>query len=126
MATSPLGGIASIGKKNPERKMVGSIVTITVLQGLHPGTVPQAVGAATEGTETRFGVSWLELVGRPLGDSQHALAMYEKCCGLAGVDPADLTVRQLLDAFELVDDDRPDMYIGGLPDPKAAEPVTAG
>jgi len=76
--------------------------------------------------ETRFGVSWLELVGRPLGDSQHALAMYEKCCGLAGVDPADLTVRQLLDAFELVDDDRPEMYIGGLPDPKVAEPVTAG
>jgi len=27
-----------------------------VLQGLHGGTVPQAVGAAAEGTETRFGV----------------------------------------------------------------------
>ncbi|GAB1644115.1 potassium-transporting ATPase subunit KdpA [Krasilnikovia sp. MM14-A1259] len=35
---------------------VGSIVTINVLQGLHHGTVPMAVGAATEGTETRFGV----------------------------------------------------------------------
>ena len=35
---------------------IGSIVTINVLQGLHHGTVPQAVGAATEGTESRFGV----------------------------------------------------------------------
>jgi potassium-transporting ATPase potassium-binding subunit len=35
---------------------LGSIITINVLQGLHHGTVPQAVGAATEGTETRFGV----------------------------------------------------------------------
>jgi hypothetical protein len=76
--------------------------------------------------ETRFGVSWLELVGRPLGDSQHALAMYEKCCGLVGTEPADLTVRQLLDSFELVDDDRPEMYVGGLPDPKAGELTTAG
>jgi potassium-transporting ATPase potassium-binding subunit len=35
---------------------IGSVVTINVLQGLHSGTVPMAVGAATEGTETRFGV----------------------------------------------------------------------
>jgi K+-transporting ATPase ATPase A chain len=35
---------------------LASIVLINVLQGLHGGTVPQAVGAATEGTETRFGV----------------------------------------------------------------------
>src|SRR6266540_1637300 len=34
---------------------IGSIITINVLQGLHGGTVPQAVGAASEGTETRFG-----------------------------------------------------------------------
>ncbi len=35
---------------------VGSVITINVLQGLHDGTVPTAVGAATEGTEARFGV----------------------------------------------------------------------
>jgi K+-transporting ATPase ATPase A chain len=33
-----------------------SVVTINILQVHHAGTVPQAVGAATEGTETRFGV----------------------------------------------------------------------
>jgi K+-transporting ATPase ATPase A chain len=33
-----------------------SIVLLNVFQGAHDGTVPQAVGAATEGTDTRFGV----------------------------------------------------------------------
>jgi K+-transporting ATPase ATPase A chain len=35
---------------------IGSVITINILQGAHGGTVPNAVGAATEGTETRFGV----------------------------------------------------------------------
>jgi K+-transporting ATPase ATPase A chain len=35
---------------------LASVVLMNVIQGLHGGTVPQAVGAATEGTETRFGV----------------------------------------------------------------------
>jgi potassium-transporting ATPase potassium-binding subunit len=35
---------------------LGSVVTINVFQGIHHGTVPTAVGAATEGTEQRFGV----------------------------------------------------------------------
>jgi K+-transporting ATPase ATPase A chain len=35
---------------------LGSVIVIGVLQGTHPGTVPTAVGAATEGTEQRFGV----------------------------------------------------------------------
>jgi K+-transporting ATPase ATPase A chain len=33
-----------------------SVVLMLVFQGLHHGTVPTAVGASTEGTETRFGV----------------------------------------------------------------------
>jgi potassium-transporting ATPase potassium-binding subunit len=35
---------------------LGSIIVVNALQGAHPGTVPHAVGAATEGTESRFGV----------------------------------------------------------------------
>jgi K+-transporting ATPase ATPase A chain len=35
---------------------IGSIVMINVLQGIHHGTVPMAVGSATEGTESRLGV----------------------------------------------------------------------
>jgi potassium-transporting ATPase potassium-binding subunit len=33
-----------------------SVVLMMVVQGMHHGTVPTAVGSATEGTETRFGV----------------------------------------------------------------------
>jgi potassium-transporting ATPase potassium-binding subunit len=36
---------------------IGSVVTMNAVQIHHPGTVPTAVGAATEGTETRLGVS---------------------------------------------------------------------
>jgi potassium-transporting ATPase potassium-binding subunit len=35
---------------------LSSVILLNLVQGLHGGTVPQAVGAATEGTDTRFGV----------------------------------------------------------------------
>jgi K+-transporting ATPase ATPase A chain len=35
---------------------IGSVVVINVLQGIHRGTVPLTVGAAIEGTESRFGI----------------------------------------------------------------------
>jgi K+-transporting ATPase ATPase A chain len=35
---------------------IGSLTVISVLQGAHGGTVPTAVGSASEGTEQRFGV----------------------------------------------------------------------
>ena len=77
--------------------------------------------------EQRLGVNWLELVTRPLMEARVSLAMYERCCALAGVEAnPDLSVRAIVDAFDLVDDDRPDYYRGGLPDPKAAEVVTVG
>jgi K+-transporting ATPase ATPase A chain len=36
---------------------ITSMAALNVAQGMHGGTVPQAVGAASEGTETRFGVT---------------------------------------------------------------------
>jgi K+-transporting ATPase ATPase A chain len=36
--------------------IIGSFAANAAVQHAHPGTVPTAVGAATEGTETRFGV----------------------------------------------------------------------
>jgi K+-transporting ATPase ATPase A chain len=35
---------------------LGGVITMNVVQGLHPGTVPTAIGSAAEGTESRFGV----------------------------------------------------------------------
>lgn len=74
--------------------------------------------------EKRLETSWLTLVGAPLGLTSHALAMYEKACQVAGVPPRDLTAGELLAAFELVDDDRPDYYRGTTPDPKAEDRQT--
>jgi K+-transporting ATPase ATPase A chain len=37
-------------------RAIGSVVVVNVVQGMHHGTVPMAVGASTEGTEQRFGV----------------------------------------------------------------------
>ena len=76
--------------------------------------------------ETSLGTTWLMLVAAPLREVSHALAMYERCCALAGVEPEELTAGELLGRFELVDDDRPDSYSGGLPDPKAEDLTTAG
>jgi K+-transporting ATPase ATPase A chain len=36
---------------------IGSVTVLSLIQAGHPGTVPTAVGAATEGTEQRFGVA---------------------------------------------------------------------
>jgi K+-transporting ATPase ATPase A chain len=35
---------------------IGSVVSLNVFQDIHHGTVPTSVGAATEGTEQRFGI----------------------------------------------------------------------
>jgi potassium-transporting ATPase potassium-binding subunit len=35
---------------------LGSVISINVFQGIHHGTVPTSVGAASEGTEQRFGI----------------------------------------------------------------------
>jgi K+-transporting ATPase ATPase A chain len=35
---------------------IGTVITINVFQDIHHGTVPAAVGAASEGTEQRFGI----------------------------------------------------------------------
>ena len=76
--------------------------------------------------EKRFDTSWLSILASPLRTSELAVAMYHKCAAIAGVEPKPLTAAQMLEVFELVDDDRPTMYAGGLPDPKAPESLTSG
>lgn len=76
--------------------------------------------------ESSLGTTWLMLVAAPLREVAWALAMYERCCALAGVEPGELSAGDLLARFELVEDDRPDSYSGGLPDPKAEDLTTVG
>jgi hypothetical protein len=75
--------------------------------------------------EASLDTNWLVLVGAPLGKSAVTLAMYERCCALAGVPPQELTAGELIKVFELVDDDRPDQFTEGEI-PKAEGPTTAG
>jgi hypothetical protein len=77
--------------------------------------------------EKRTGSGWLVLVGSPLRSSASALEMYRLACRHAGIEPVDgLNVRQIIDKFALVEDDRPTLYEAGLPAPKADETETVG
>jgi hypothetical protein len=76
--------------------------------------------------ETELGTNWLTLVGTPLVKVTYCIAMFERCCALAGVPVRELTAGELMETFELVEDDRPVTYSGGLPDPKADDLKIAG
>ena len=77
--------------------------------------------------EKQLGESWLTLIAAPLHSSESTLAVHHLCCRRVGVIPEEgMAAGKVLAMFELVDDDRPDYWSGGLPDPKAAEQTTVG
>lgn len=53
--------------------------------------------------------TWAHVTEAPvLGDGAVMLAVYRRCCELAGVEaPAKLTFRTVIECFRSVDDDRP-------------------
>lgn len=74
--------------------------------------------------EAETGDSWFQLAAAPLATSTRAMAVYRYCCRRVHEEPRDLTGGELWDVFNRVEDDRPTMYDGGLPDPKAGEQTT--
>jgi hypothetical protein len=72
--------------------------------------------------------TWFSMVITPLARRPATiLALYRKCCEVAGVEPRPVvTAREAIEMFDLTDDDRPTMYSGGLPDPKAEDRTTVG
>ena len=73
------------------------------------------------------GKHWHEILRGPLLDEAVALALYRACCTHAGVtDPPALSLREMIDAYDLVGDDLPTMFEDGIPSPKADEPATIG
>lgn len=74
--------------------------------------------------EKKCGTEWWRIVSRPRGSAQNAIHIYASCCEAAKCEPAVVTARTLLDVFELVAEDMPDMYVGGIP--KAGEAPTSG
>ena len=71
--------------------------------------------------------SWAFMASNPLiGSGGMTQAIFDLCCRKAGVETHELTTNEAWSAFNKVADDRPTMYVGGLPDPKADEMETAG
>lgn len=65
--------------------------------------------------EKKCGSEWYRIVARPRSSAANAIHIYAACCAEAGCEPETLTARKLVDVFELVDEDLPDMFEGGLP-----------
>jgi K+-transporting ATPase ATPase A chain len=66
---------------------VTSVVLMLVFQGMHHGTVPTAVGSASEGTETRFGVpdSAIFATGTTLTSTGAVNSFHDSYTSLGGV-----------------------------------------
>ena len=66
---------------------VASVTLMMVFQGMHHGTVPTAVGGATEGTETRFGVpdSAVFATGTTLTSTGAVNSFHDSYTSLGGV-----------------------------------------
>lgn len=69
---------------------------------------------------------WDALIDRPLvGTGEAATALYAAICEAHDQTPVeDLTVRGMVDLFDLIPDDKPTVWLDGLPAPKAGDPPT--
>jgi hypothetical protein len=65
--------------------------------------------------EKSCGTEWWRIVARPRNSATNAVHIYAACCELAGCEPGTVTARDLLNVFETVPEDLPDMYEGGIP-----------
>lgn len=71
-------------------------------------------------------VPWEMLLDRPLGGTgEVASALYAAVCELFEQEPrTDMTVREMLDMWDVIPDDKPTVFDGGLPAPKVGDPTT--
>jgi hypothetical protein len=74
--------------------------------------------------EKDCGAEWHRVVSRPRHSAQNAIHIYAACCELAGCEPETVTARTLLDVFELVPEDMPDMYEAGIPKAEGEAPTS--
>lgn len=65
--------------------------------------------------EQQCGMEWHRIVVRPRSSATNAIHIYAACCAAVGCEPAEVTARSLLDVFELVDEDLPEMFQAGVP-----------
>lgn len=82
------------------------------------------LGVLVELEETT-GEEWWNVAAHPFRKAKIAQAVYLRACAHIGCDPADLTLRDLVDTFEQVEEDLPEVYEGGIPKSEE-ESATAG
>ncbi len=78
--------------------------------------------------EAETGQRWVEVIVAPAASAQGALTVYRIACEHAGAVPEELTPQRLIGdppIFEMVDDDLPEVYEGGVPKSEG-DPETTG
>lgn len=78
--------------------------------------------------EAEAGQRWIDVIGAPASTAKGALAVYRVACEHVDAEPEVLTPQRLVDdppIFELVDDDLPEVYEGGIPKSEG-DPETTG
>lgn len=70
-------------------------------------------------------MDWITLVNVPCLDERAGRALVVKCAELLEVSPPEkFTARTLLDSFETVEDDLPELFEDGVPTEGAGEKAT--
>lgn len=72
----------------------------------------------------KTGVHWHQLLNAPLRQERAGELLYKAACASVQLLPAVLKLRDFADLFELIEDDVPDEFTDGIPDPKADGPAT--
>lgn len=66
------------------------------------------------------GVAWYEVGSQPMKDPGAAIMLADACADAAGVELPTLTPKLLVSLFAFrADENRPEQYVDGVPDPKA-------
>lgn len=79
-----------------------------------------------EGALNGTGVNWYDFERRPYDSAKALVAFVKYLADDLGVEaPMPLTPPKLNDLMKLVEDDVPEVYTDGMPDPKADDQVTA-
>ena len=61
-------------------------------------------------------LEWWRIAAHPIQTAKVASYVYAACCAFKDCEPADLTMRDLLEGtFETVEEDLPTLYEGGIP-----------
>jgi hypothetical protein len=72
-------------------------------------------------------VHWFDLTRNPLRYERAGRLLYGECCTHTGSTPEVLTLARFVEVFDAVtDDDLPDTFTDGVPDPKVDGPETTG